>query len=114
SHYEKDRSGDELFFPTTGFSPEGIKNGLSLEIGAGYGRFVDVVQRAGGRIVGVDLSTHSIDLAQDFAGFRPNVFLVQADLFHLPFERKTFDHVFSIGVLHHTPDTEKAFKAIAP
>src|SRR5690349_2963113 len=73
SHYEKDRSGDELFFPTTGFSPEGIKEGLTLEIGAGYGRFVDVVQRAGGRIVGVDLSTHSIDLAQDFAGFRPNV-----------------------------------------
>jgi SAM-dependent methyltransferase len=113
SYYEKDRSGDEQFFPTTGFSPESIKDGLSLEIGAGYGRFVDVVQRAGGRIVGVDLSTHSIDLAQDFAGFRPNVFLVQADLFQLPFERKTFQHVFSIGVLHHTPDTEKAFTAIA-
>ena len=105
---------DDLFFPTTAFSPEAIKNGLSLEIGTGYGRFVDVVQRAGGRIVGVDLSTHSIDLAQDFTGFRENVFLVQADLFRLPFERKSFQHVFSIGVLHHTPDTQKAFAAIAP
>ncbi len=113
-YYEADRSGDDLFFPTTAFSREAIKNGLSLEIGTGYGRFVDVVQRAGGRIVGVDLSTHSIDLAQDFTGFRENVFLVQADLFRLPFERKSFQHVFSIGVLHHTPDTEKAFAAIAP
>jgi len=114
SFYETDRSGDAQFFPTTGFSPEGIREGLTLEIGTGYGRFVDVVQRAGGKIVGVDLSTHSIDLAQDFAGFRENVFLVQADLFSLPFERQSFQHVFSIGVLHHTPDTEKAFAAVAP
>jgi SAM-dependent methyltransferase len=60
------------------------------------------------------LSTHSIDLAHDFVGFRDNVFLVQADLFALPFEPKTFAHVFSIGVLHHTPDTAKAFEAVAP
>lgn len=114
SYYERDRSGDALFFPTTGFTPDEIKKGLSLEIGVGYGRFVDVVQRAGGRIVGVDLSTHSIDLAHDFVGFRNNVFLVQANLFSLPFERKSFQHVFSIGVLHHTPNTAKAFGAVAP
>lgn len=114
SYYRADKSGDALFFPTTGFDPEEIKQGLSLEIGTGYGRFVDVVQRAGGRIVGVDLSTHSIDLAQDFVGLRENVFLVQADLFALPFEPKTFQHVFSIGVLHHTPSTADAFAAVAP
>lgn len=113
-HYERDRSGDAQFFPTTGFTREDIRTGLTLEIGAGYGRFVDVVQRAGGTIVGVELSTHSIDLAHDFVGFRDNVFLVQADLFSLPFERASFQHVFSIGVLHHTPDTEKAFAAVAP
>jgi uncharacterized protein YbaR (Trm112 family) len=110
-YYREDKTGDELFFPTTGFDPEEIKQGHSLEIGAGYGRFVDVVQRAGGKIVGVDLSTHSIELAQDFAGLRANVYLVQADLFSLPFEEKTFQHVFSIGVLHHTPSTEAAFSA---
>jgi SAM-dependent methyltransferase len=113
-YYEADRSGDALFFPTTGFSPHNIQEGLTLEVGAGYGRFVDVVQRAGGVIVGVDLSTHSIDLAQDFVGFRENVFLAQADLFSLPFERQAFQHVFSIGVLHHTPDTARAFEAIVP
>jgi SAM-dependent methyltransferase len=113
-YYEKDTSGDAQFFPTTGFDPTAITSGLSLEIGCGYGRFVDVVQRAGGAVVGVDLSTHSIDLAHDFVGLRPGVFLVQADLFHLPFARQTFQHVYSIGVLHHTPDTRKAFTAIAP
>ena len=113
-HYRSDSSGDRLFFPTTGFSPEEIKTGLALEVGCGYGRFVDVVQRAGGTIVGVDLSTHSIDLAHDFVGFNDNVFLVQADLFALPFDTASYQHVYSIGVLHHTPSTRDAFGAIAP
>ena len=113
-HYRNDRSGDAQFLPTTGFSADALKSGFTLEIGCGYGRFVDVVQRLGGRIVGVDLSTHSIDLAQDFVGLRSNVFLVQADLFALPFERETFQHIYSIGVLHHTPDTKRAFEAVVP
>jgi SAM-dependent methyltransferase len=112
--YRADRSGDRLFLPTTGFDAKALTRGVALEAGCGYGRFVDVVQRLGGTIVGADLSTNSIDLAFDFVGRRPNVHLVQCDLFKLPFRHETFDHVFSIGVLHHTPDTRKAFEAIVP
>ena len=43
---------------------------------------------------------------------RPNVHLVQADVFRLPFEEKTFDYIYSIGVLHHTPDCGAAFKRL--
>jgi ubiquinone/menaquinone biosynthesis C-methylase UbiE len=68
----------------------------------------------GGTIIGIDLSTHSIDLAREFVGRRPGVHLVQCDLFKLPFRRETFDHIFSIGVLHHTPNTRQAFEAIVP
>jgi ubiquinone/menaquinone biosynthesis C-methylase UbiE len=110
--YTSDRSGDQLFLPTTGFDAAQVSQGLSLEIGCGYGRFVDTVQRMGGTVVGVDLSTDSINLAQRFVGLRPHVHLVQADLFHLPFRPGTFDHVFSIGVLHHAPDTQAAFASI--
>jgi SAM-dependent methyltransferase len=113
-HYLRDSSGDQLFLKTTGFSADDISTGMSLEIGCGYGRFADVINRMNGSVVGVDLSTHSIDLAQDYVGLRPNVHLVQADLFHLPFAAQSFDRVFSIGVLHHTPDTEGAFAAIVP
>ena len=113
-YYEKDQSGDKLFLPTTGFEAEQIPIGVTLEVGCGYGRFVDVVQRLGGTIIGVDLSTHSIELAQDFVGFRENVHLVQCDLFRLPFRKGSFDRIFSIGVLHHTPDTRRAFDAIVP
>jgi len=111
-HYRHDRSGDEQFGRTTAISDDLLTHGTTLEIGCGYGRFLDVVQRRGGRIVGVDLSTHSVDLAQDFVGLRPGVDIVQADLYDLPFRPASFDQVFSIGVLHHTPDTRRSFEAI--
>ena len=62
-HYRNDRSGDEQFGGATSFNDEDLKTGFTLEVGCGYGRFVDVVQRRGGQIVGIDLSTHSIELA---------------------------------------------------
>jgi len=41
-----------------------------------------------------------------------NVTVLQADLFNLPFEKGFFDYIYSIGVLHHTPDTHRAFEAV--
>ena len=32
----------------------------------------------------------------------------------LPFAQQTFDAIFSEGVLHHTPSTERAFKSLVP
>jgi ubiquinone/menaquinone biosynthesis C-methylase UbiE len=43
----------------------------------------------------------------------PNVRIVQGDLLKLPYAPASFDFVYSIGVLHHTPDTKKAFQSIA-
>jgi len=47
-------------------------------------------------------------------GKRPNVHIIQADIFNLPFKNEVFDHMYSIGVLHHTPDTKKAFNSVFP
>jgi uncharacterized protein YbaR (Trm112 family)/ubiquinone/menaquinone biosynthesis C-methylase UbiE len=112
--YQKDTSGDIQFLDTTGFDEQNIKSGISLEVGCGYGRFLDVVERMGGKIIGIDLSTHSIELAQDYVGLKDNVHLVQCDLNMMPFIEETFDQVFSIGVLHHTPNTRKSFISLIP
>jgi len=112
--YQKDRSGDELFYATTGWSREALLRGPCLEIGCGYGRFVDVVEREGAEIIGVDLSTQSIELAHSFVGMRPRVHLIQADLFQLPLKREMFGSVYSIGALHHTPDCKAAFESLPP
>lgn len=68
----------------------------------------------GGKVVGIDRSTHSIDLTQQFVGGKDNVFLVQCDLFHLPFRANYFENIYSIGVLHHTPNPRQAFEALVP
>jgi SAM-dependent methyltransferase len=109
SSYRGDRSGYERFGAMTGFSFEELADGRTLEIGCGYGRYLDVVSHRGGRVVGVDLSTHSVELAYDFVGDRPNVDVVQADVFHLPFKPASFRRIISLGVLHHTPDPKAAF-----
>jgi len=64
------------------------------------------------RWLGVDISA-AIDVAQERLGCVPGTHFVQADILQLPFREQTFDTVFSEGVLHHTPSTEQALKALA-
>ena len=40
--------------------------------------------------------------------------MVQADIYRLPFRDGTFDRVYCLGVLQHTPDVRKAFLALPP
>jgi SAM-dependent methyltransferase len=77
------------------------------------GRFAEVCADAGAEIHGVDLS-RAVDAAARNLGHRTNVSLYQADIMNLPFAEGTFDYVYSIGVLHHTPDTRKAFESLVP
>jgi SAM-dependent methyltransferase len=37
---------------------------------------------------------------------------MQADVFNLPLRPESFDVIYSIGVLHHTPDTRAAFSQL--
>ena len=104
---------EDTFFQKTGFDKTNLRGRLILDAGVGAGRFSEVVSRLGGEIVGVDLS-FAVDASYANIGERPNVHLIQADIFALPFREEIFDYVFSIGVLHHTTDTHKAFKSLLP
>lgn len=107
------RESEETFFLSTGLTPDELAGKLVLDIGCGMGRFADVASRFGAEVVGVDLS-YAIESAQTNIGSRSNVHLAQADLFHLPFRKQMFDFIFSIGVLHHTPDCRKAVLGLIP
>ena len=99
---------EDTFKIKTGFEKEEIKDKLVLDVGCGAGRFMDVIEKWGGIVIGIDLS-FAVDAAFKNLGLRENVHILQADLFNLPFAEGTFDIVFSIGVLHHTPNCEDAF-----
>lgn len=104
---------DKTFRYKTGWKPEDLKNELILDIGIGAGRFADIVSGWGGEVVGIDLS-FAVEAAFKNVGKRPNVHIIQADIFNLPLKNEVFDHMYSIGVLHHTPDTKKAFMSVVP
>jgi SAM-dependent methyltransferase len=104
---------EETFKYKTGFKEEDVKGKLFLDAGVGSGRFAEIVSRWKGEVVGFDLS-YAVDAAFKNIGERPNVHIVQADIFNPPFKKEVFDHIYSIGVLHHTPDTKKAFESLVP
>ena len=99
---------EDTFAEKTGFTPEELRGKLVLDVGCGAGRFLDVASRWGADVVGIDLS-FAVEASQANLGGRPNVSVIQADVFRLPFRDETFDAIFSIGVLHHSRDTREAF-----
>jgi len=101
---------ERAFRRRTGFRPEDLAGKLVLDVGCGMGRFADVATRWGAHVVGIDLSLASEVAAKNLADRSATIF--QADLFKLPFAPESFDYIYSIGVLHHTPDCEQAFKAL--
>jgi SAM-dependent methyltransferase len=106
---ESNRS-ERAFRRRTGFRPEDLAGKLVLDVGCGMGRFADVATRWGAHVVGIDLSLAAEVAARNLADRKATIF--QADVFHLPFAPGSFDFIYSIGVLHHTPDCERAFKML--
>jgi ubiquinone/menaquinone biosynthesis C-methylase UbiE len=84
-------------------------HGRLLEVGSGIG--VDSIQlaRCGFDVTAVDLTQNAIDIARKFAerrGVSIDFRLGNAE--GLDFPDESFDAVYSFGVLHHTPDIERA------
>jgi ubiquinone/menaquinone biosynthesis C-methylase UbiE len=85
-----------------------------LEVGVGAG--TDFVQwtRAGAVAHGVDLTEEAIEHVRrrlDCYGLEAVVQVADAE--RLPFPDESFDLVYSWGVIHHSPDMERAFGELA-
>jgi len=102
------RLSEATFIEKTGWTAEDIRGKMILDVGCGMGRYADVVLKWGGEVVGLDLS-FAVDSAQKNLGSTKRFHAVQASVFDMPFKPESFDLIYSIGVLHHTPDCQRAF-----
>jgi len=94
-------------------TPSFFSGKLGLDAGCGFGRHLHYATKYGADMVGLDLS-EAVLAAYRNNRTSPRAQVVQGDIFRPPFERGTFDFVYSIGVLHHTPDPQGAFCALRP
>ena len=82
-----------------------------LDAGCGKGRHAYLAAQFGARdVVGADLS-EAVEAAFENTRQFPNVHIIQADLYSLPF-LNPFDFIYSIGVLHHLPDPNLGFLSL--
>lgn len=84
-----------------------------LEVGCGLGTDAINFARRGARYNGVDLTEASIELVRkrfEIEGLTANLRVADAEA--LPFADGAFDLVYSHGVLHHTPDTQRAINEV--
>ena len=100
----------DRFWANTGWSRTELAGKTVLEIGCGAGRFTEILLLAGAQVVAVDYS-NAVDANLRNNSTKGDLFLLQGDLYALPFPDDCFDFVFCFGVLQHTPDPTRAYKA---
>ncbi len=98
------------FAAQTGVDPATLRGRHVLDAGCGDGRFAALLASHGASVVGIDLD--AAGLARVSKRAIGNIHVVQGDLFHLPFRASSFDFIYSLGVLHHTPEPPRAFNSL--
>jgi SAM-dependent methyltransferase len=123
------------YYPALGWAPsEGAEEGdnflrytkaipsffsdrIVIDAGCGNGRYINILNTISAPpprlIIGVDLSDSVLLAARNCARFN-NVLFLKIDLNVLPAVlKKPVDYVYSLGVLHYTPDAERGFYSLA-
>ncbi|MEY3143998.1 MAG: hypothetical protein RLY21_2491 [Planctomycetota bacterium] len=85
----------------------------ALEIGVGLGADHQSFAEGGADLHGIDLTPRAIEHTTRRLGlFGLSSTLAVGDAENLPFADNTFDLVYSWGVLHHSPNTPRAFQEV--
>lgn len=102
---------EERFYKALKFESEELKGKLILDVGCGTGRFAEIALQAGAYVIGLDYSSAAYVASKNLEKYS-NFKAVRGDIYNLPFKEKSFDIVYCLGVLQHTPNVEQAFKSL--
>jgi SAM-dependent methyltransferase len=87
------------------------RNAIGFDAGCGTGRWARIVAPRVGALNCVDASAEALDIAKRNLDSFSNVSFFRCSIDRLPFETNSMDFGYSLGVLHHVPDTQAALSA---
>ena len=99
------------FFKVLGLDKKELEGIKVLDAGVGPGRFAYIPINNKATFHGVDLSNAVIQAKNNYSNVS-NALFVQTDLTKLPYPKNYFDFIYSIGVLHHTPNPKLSFLSL--
>lgn len=83
------------------------------DIGCGSGRWATLVATRVGHLHAIDAAETALGVARANLAGHSNVTFHHASVAALPFAPHSLDFAYSLGVLHHVPDTAQAIRDIA-
>jgi SAM-dependent methyltransferase len=92
---------------------DSLKNKDVLEIGVGNGSHVQLFAAHSKSFTGIDITDYSVkSVSERLKVFGLKAEIIKMDAENLDFPDKSFDFVWSWGVIHHSADTQKILKEI--
>ncbi len=83
---------------------------IGFDLGCGSGRWAKFAVRRVGRLVLMDPSERAVEVAKRSLQGQTNCEFHVAGVDEIPFPDEHFDFGYSLGVLHHIPDTENGLR----
>jgi len=87
------------------------KGAIGFDLGCGSGRWAALVAEKVGKLHCIDASEEALTVARKNLGSRANCEFHHASVDAIPLADNSMDFGYSLGVLHHVPDTLAGIKA---
>jgi SAM-dependent methyltransferase len=106
------REAFELYFRVFPWSTL-PRDAVGFDLGCGSGRWAKMVAPRVGTLHCIDASGKALDVAKSRLAEVPNVVFHHASVSNIPLSDNSMDFGYSLGVLHHIPDTAAGLKSCA-
>lgn len=84
------------------------RSSVGFDLGCGSGRWAGLVAEKVGRLYCIDPSINALEVAKNALTKHKNITYINNTIDNLDLKKNSQDFGYSLGVLHHIPDTKKA------